>query len=241
MIYFVVALVILLLIIVTYSKSPRGKGAIGENRVKAVLGKDIIDQKYVINNLTVLYEGKSSQIDHVIISKTGIFVIETKNYAGQIYGQENQHEWTQVLSYGNVKNKFYNPIKQNKSHIYALGKVLGRTDGFVSIIVFPKAELRTETTTPVGNLNILREIYNEHKEVIFSSPEVNEMYNKLLHLKNNPEVSNRDHLANIKQMRKNLDNNICPRCGKTLVLKSGKYGQFNGCSDYPRCKFKMTA
>ena len=59
-------------------------------------------------------EGKTSQIDHVVINPRGVFVIETKNYSGRIYGSENQLEWTQVLSYGRVKHKLYNPPRVNQ-------------------------------------------------------------------------------------------------------------------------------
>jgi DNA topoisomerase-1 len=31
---------------------------------------------------------------------------------------------------------------------------------------------------------------------------------------------------------------ICPKCGKPLVIKSGKFGQFKACSTYPECEYK---
>ena len=61
--------------------------------------------------LLQLDNGKTSQIDHIVINSEGVFVIETKNYAGRIYGNDNQLEWTQVLVYGKVKNKLkYNSM-----------------------------------------------------------------------------------------------------------------------------------
>src|SRR5690606_33022993 len=101
------------------------------------LGRNILNEKYVIHDLLLYNAGKSSQIGHLIIKKTGIFVIETKNYSGRIYGGDNQKYWTQVLAYGNEKHKLYNPIFQNKSHINTLSKIIDRRDCFVSIIVFP--------------------------------------------------------------------------------------------------------
>lgn len=133
----------------------------------------------------IVNEGKSSQIDHLVINRTGIFVIETKNYSGRIYGQEDQREWTQVLQYGKVKNKFYNPIMQNKTHIYALSKVIGRSDCFVSIIVFPKAQLMTNTTTDVGYIGSIRRRYKRQTKVIFTVEEMNSIYARLLEFKNN--------------------------------------------------------
>ncbi len=129
---------IIIAVAIVFFRTPVGKGIWGEFQVRLVLGKNKQDKKYVINDLMIVNEGKSSQIDHLIIARTGIFVIETKNYAGRIYGQENQHDWTQVLSYGKVKNKFYNPILQNKTHIYALSQIIGRKDCFESIYCFSK-------------------------------------------------------------------------------------------------------
>lgn len=97
----------------------------GEWFVKLSLGSEIPNEKYVINNLLLYNNSKSHQIDHIVIRKTGVFVIETKNYSGRIYGQNNQKKWTQVLAYGREKHQFYNPVLQNKSHIYALSKILG--------------------------------------------------------------------------------------------------------------------
>lgn len=238
---FLIILPIVILLLLVVSRKPIRLGNRGELKVKRALGKNIQDEKYVINDLLIVYEGKSSQIDHVLITRTGIFVIETKNYSGRIYGIGDQREWTQVLQYGNVKNKLYNPIMQNKSHIYALSKVIGRNDCFVSIIVFPKAELEIKAATPVGDIDIIEETLKSRTEMIFKVEEINEIYAKLLEIKNNPQISAREHVKAIKQMRKDIDNNICPRCGNKLVLLNGKYGEFYGCSDYPQCKFKKSS
>lgn len=233
-------IIVVVIIIFAYFKTPSGKGVWGEFQVRLVLGKNKQDKKYVINNLTIINDGKSSQIDHLLINKTGIFVIETKNYAGRIYGEENNREWTQVLKYGKVKNKFYNPIMQNKTHIYALSKVIDRNDCFVSIIVFPKAELMTKTTTTVGYIGNVRATIKKQTKEILSAQEMNLIYTKLLDFKKNPPVSNKEHVAQIHEMKRNIENNICPRCGQKLVLRKGKSGDFYGCSSYPECTFKKS-
>ena len=105
---FAVSIIILLAVII-FIKSPKTKGAVGELVVGLSLGKDIPNEKYVINDLLLYHNRKSYQIDHIVIRKTGVFVIETKNYSGQIYGQENQ-KWTQVLA-GQRKTSVLNPFK----------------------------------------------------------------------------------------------------------------------------------
>ena len=91
------------------------KGYIGEKQVSKRLRK-LNKRKYkVLNNVLLKTANGSTQIDHVVISIYGIFVIETKNYKGLIFGSENDENWTQVI-YKN-KGKFRNPIKQNYGHV----------------------------------------------------------------------------------------------------------------------------
>lgn len=67
--------------------------------------------------------GETSEIDVVFITRKGIFVIESKNYSGWIFGDEKSRYWTAMLP-NREKNKFYNPIMQNRSHIKWLGEYL---------------------------------------------------------------------------------------------------------------------
>lgn len=82
--------------------------------------------------------GVSAQIDVVIPTNEGIIVIEVKSYKGWIYGNGNSHQWTQVLNYGKVKNKLFNPIKQNEGHIRKLKDLSPQFQKipFFSLIVF---------------------------------------------------------------------------------------------------------
>ena len=111
MFYVFLAILFIAFIIITVTKkqkSPKSKGESGENAVSKILGDTIDGEKYVINDLLFETEpGKSCQIDHILINQRGIWVIETKNYAGKIYGQDNQREWIQTMAYGHEKNKFY--------------------------------------------------------------------------------------------------------------------------------------
>ena len=133
--FLIIIAVILIIILAAYLKKPETRGKRGENKVKWVIGGTIENEQYVINDLILSTNSSSSQIDHVVINPRGVFVIETKNYSGEIYGSENQREWTQVLAYGKVKNKVYNPIKQNATHIYNVKKIIGDLP-IHSLIVF---------------------------------------------------------------------------------------------------------
>ena len=94
------------------------KGVIGEKTVASVLILLNKSKYKVLNNVVLSINGRTSQIDHIVISDFAIFVIETKNYKGWILGGENSEYWTQVLF--KRKEKFYNPISQKYSNILAL-------------------------------------------------------------------------------------------------------------------------
>ena len=212
------------------------KGRIGESRVRIVLGETKAGSQYVINNLTLkVGENHTSQIDHVLINRNGVFVIETKNYAGTIYGQENQREWTQVLGYGNVKNKLYNPIKQNKTHIYHISNILTEKLPLISVVVFVKGNTQCINATGVYTIPELKRLIKQPHGRL-SIQQMHKAYAELMNA-NDSTISNKEHINNIHSMQTDIANNICPRCGKKLVLKNGKYGEFYGCSGYPRCKF----
>ena len=124
--------------IVIMSLKSTFKGFLGETVINVAmwlkLEKDVYHR---LNNVTLpLANGGSTQIDHVIVSVYGIFVIETKNYKGWIYGSEKQKQWTQSFPNGS-KFKFQNPLRQNYLHIKTLADLLDlELSYFHSMIAF---------------------------------------------------------------------------------------------------------
>lgn len=234
-----IAIIILAVIIGKKTHSPEFKGERGENTVAKILGATIEGEQYVINDLLFKNEaGQSCQIDHVFINKFGIWVIETKNYSGNIYGQENQREWTQVLAFGNEKNKFYNPIKQNATHIYHLSKQLNAKNIFQNVVVFlSRADISNIISNNVYSINELKTIKSKVTDISLSVSKMEYYYKRLLDLKNSVEISKSEHIENIHKMQEQIKQGICPRCGGNLVMRNGKNGEFFGCSNYPNCKF----
>jgi hypothetical protein len=135
LIYFIL-IVSVIIIIFWRLYIPKIKGIIGEKSISSILY--LLDKsKYsVINNIVLERDTKTSQIDHVVISDFGIFVIETKNYKGWIVGNEKSEHWTQVLF--KRKQRFYNPIKQNLGHINVLKTYLSKypSINYIPIVVF---------------------------------------------------------------------------------------------------------
>lgn len=84
------------------------------------------------------------QIDCLALDRRGVFVFESKDYSGWIYGNASQASWTVVLNFGREKHSFYNPLRQNALHLAALADFLGPDVPLYSIIVFgPNATLKT--------------------------------------------------------------------------------------------------
>jgi hypothetical protein len=91
--------------------------------VSRELGKRFVAPDYhLLNHLTLRLKGETTQIDHVLVSRFGVFVIETKHYNGWIFADSGDRQWTQVLY--RVKNRFQNPIRQNYKHVCAVQELL---------------------------------------------------------------------------------------------------------------------
>ncbi len=217
-------------------------GAQGERKVDSKLNPLIFGkvEHRQINNLILVDEnGKSHQIDHIEIRENGIFCIETKNYIGWIFGDDNSQKWTQTL-YNGEKHSFYNPIKQNKSHCYQISRIIGKKYRVNSVVVMANNNADKINSNNVCNLNELK-FYLSHNDdgTHLSIDEMDMIYNKLLTA--GSDMTNKEHVQNIKQTQREIDNKICPRCGGALVLRKGQSGKFYGCSNYPKCKFTKKA
>lgn len=216
-----------------FTRGAEENGRIGESLVVSELGGTHAGKQYLLNDYTIESNGTTSQVDHIFINSRGVFVVETKNYSGQIYGEDNWHEWTQVLQYGKVKNKFYNPVKQNATHVYRIREIV-KNKPVHPVVVFVQnntENIKSEFTIP---LRELKRFVNIGPEVL-TAEEMKNIYDTLMEKRT--FVSNIEHVGNINKMKQDINNNICPRCSGKLVLKNGKYGDFWGCENYPKCKF----
>ena len=217
------------------------KGDFGEYVVAKTLGDTEPGKQYVINNFCFSVKGKSCQIDHILINSAGIWVIETKNMSGKIYGKEEDGYWRQVLGYGNTVNKFYNPKKQNATHIYRLKYILGNKHIFHNVVCFlDGADLSEVFADNVYTVFGLVSIKEDPAYKTLSPQEMEKYYYKLYEFWKTNGIGLEEHIMNIRQAEEKLSEGICPRCGGRLVPRTGKYGQFWGCENYPKCKFHKT-
>ena len=126
---------------------------------------------HVFNNVLLKIGERTTQIDHVIVSKYGIFVIETKKRNGYIYGKTFEASWTQVLYHKKVK--FQNPLRQNYLHIKSLATVLNLDyTKMHSVIVF-WGDCKFKTIMPVNVLNNnINGYIHSKKHIMLSDEEV---------------------------------------------------------------------
>lgn len=224
------------------------KGWIGEAvlRVakKITLNGDIYRD---INNVTISTSNGTTQIDHIIVSRYGIFVIETKNMEGWIFGDEKQPQWTQSL-YGK-KFRFQNPLHQNYRHTKALEEFLELPSShFHSVVCFVGETCKLKTTLPA---NVIRGgpfgYIKSKTEILISDEQVGAIVDAVktgMRPKNflgfSTRETKREHLASLQE--RHNSKTVCPKCGGNTVLRTIKKGdkagqQFYGCEKFPACRY----
>ncbi|WP_293915523.1 MULTISPECIES: NERD domain-containing protein [unclassified Sphingobacterium] len=233
---FLIIIVLLVgFVILTRLLKPKIKGYFGELLIRFILLFLNKKEYKVINDVRLYYNSLMSQIDHIVVSQYGIFVIETKNYKGWIFGSENSYEWTQVIF--NNRYKLYNPLRQNLGHIKALKANLEKypyLDYFPIVVFTGKAHLKVNSSFPVIKFYRLLKTIKNSREINISESTRDDIYNLLLQLN-----GNKPNIIPKKYDSENLENknNLCPMCNSSLIYKEGKYGRFLGCADFPRCRY----
>jgi hypothetical protein len=126
----------------------------GELLVRKAIKKHFHSPNYhLLNHITLKHGDSTTQIDHVLVSCYGVFVIETKHYKGWIFANPKHETWTQVLF--KAKFKFQNPIHQNHRHVVAVRELLEflPQDAIKSVVVFSgDAEFKTDMPSGVFTL-----------------------------------------------------------------------------------------
>lgn len=235
-----------LAIIAAILKSPWFKGIVGEFIIN-ISAKLFLDkeQYHLIKNVTLPTEDGSTQIDHIIVSKYGVFVVETKNMKGWIFGNASQKTWTQKIYKHSSKIK--NPINQNYKHVKTLESLLGLNDKQIhSVIVFIgdstfKTDMPENVTYGGGYLRFIK----SKTQSVLTDSEVIEIKNQIESGRLVPSFkTNREHVAHVRKIvtaKENDNSRLCPRCGNSMAIRETKKGQnigkkFWGCSNFPKCR-----
>lgn len=163
----------------------RGKGYYGEYLVFKELYPKLSGCCKILMNLQIpTGDGRTTEIDLLLIHETGLYVFEMKHYKGTIYGKTSDQKWTQYFR-TSPNSHFYNPIRQNQYHINALQKMFPGIPVH-SFIVFtsPQCDLRVEcneldiTVCQLGNLYIPLHLL-ETRDKIFDVNRIDGIFNEL--------------------------------------------------------------
>ncbi|MDE5574802.1 MAG: NERD domain-containing protein [Bacteroidales bacterium] len=221
------------------------KGIAGEKAVSEILSRLPQYEYRVFNNVLLNNPlGGTTQIDHIVVSRFGVFVIETKNFRGKVYGSESAQCWEEYFR--GKGYEFYNPVRQNNTHIAVLSENLVSFENvpFFSVVAFPP---NTRLRVSVNNgtkilcwddlLNLFKEIKNER----MSQRKAEAFGFELNRIQIKEVESYQKHAEGVQAYKQKkamaIQDGICPRCGNKLVRRKGKFGEFLGCSTYPDCEF----
>lgn len=233
-----------LVIIGLLFKSAWFKGVMGEFIVN-VSAKHLLDQgRYrLIKNVTLPSGDGTTQIDHVIVSVYGVFVVETKNMKGWIFGGQQQKQWTQKIF--KHSSKFQNPLHQNYKHVKALEQLLGLEESQLhSVVVFVgdstfKTPMPDNVTRGFGYVRYIK----SKTEPVISEAQVNEIVQQIESGRYPRTFStHRQHVKHVKSIMEAKEAAVvCPKCGSEMVQREVKKGdrqgqKFWGCSRFPGCR-----
>lgn len=165
--------------------------------------------------LTNLYlptqSGSTTEVDLIWICKQGIFVLEVKHFSGWIFGNERNQYWTQVLK-GGLKNRFYNPIWQNKAHIAALRSLLYPTymGKYFNVVVFSDHCTLKDVSYHSDRTMVVQQeeladylcMMVDSLPVIISEQRIDAIASLLKQYKDTPKQVHHDHIQSIHQRYK---------------------------------------
>ncbi|KPQ00282.1 MAG: Zn-finger domain associated with topoisomerase type I [Bacteroidetes bacterium HLUCCA01] len=219
------------------------KGWLGEKKTSLIVWLSLSRKTYRrFNNVIIPSKNGTTQIDHLIISPFGVFIIETKNKKGWIFGSANKPTWTQVL-YDN-RFSFQNPFRQTYRQKKILSAFLDLDESKVHPIVYFVGDCKFKTPMPG---NVIRKRLASHikryTEHVFSTPEVERIISAIEKHLSESDLTSRDHRHSLRERLSSTD--TCPKCGSKLVERSIKNGPragetFLGCESFPNCRFSRS-
>ena len=249
-----IVVLVLLAFLCVRSTSAESIGKEGECEVAGELNRLPSDEYFVLNDLMVTdARGITTQIDHVVISRFGLFVIETKCYKGWIFANPKNRFWTQSLYAGgrgwfarSEKHRFQNPIKQNWRHIYVLSERLKLPRRyFVNVVVFcGDASFMTAVPENVMDENDVVPYILSFEKPLFDQDRSVRIFDSVCKLFSSVTKEQRENHVQMLHVLHAAAPVVhdgkaprCPRCGAPMRLRHRRSDNapFYGCSNYPQC------
>lgn len=181
---------------------PLVKGVLGEFLVRCKLWMLPFDKYKVLNDIMLKTKRGTTQIDHIVVSVYGIFVIETKNYKGEIIGTGSRQEWVKSV-YG-ARYYFKNPVLQNKGHVRAIINNLSiREEFIIPIVVFSnECKLNVKTNSIVICFDKLISTIKNVRTKRFTKEQMKEIVKQLRALNQSGYLAKIRHIRYVKQKEK---------------------------------------
>lgn len=216
------------------------KGWFGEKKTAVTMWFSLDSKTYNrVHDLIIQTSNGTTQIDHILVSEYGIFIVETKNLQGWVFGSEKNSKWTQTLA--GQKYPFQNPLRQTYRHKKLLAEFLQVNESLIHTIVFFVGDCKIKTEMPANVLSSgLGRYIKKFKTTLIAKPDVNKITAKLEEYKQQSNLTKKDHLRSLKERHNSVI--TCSKCGGSLVKRTAKQGvnagsSFLGCSNFPKCRF----
>ena len=216
------------------------RGWIGEKKTSFYLWLSLNSKVYRRFHDIIIPSGYgTTQIDHLIVSPHGLFIVETKNKKGWIFGSKGQKSWTQSL-YGN-NYSFQNPTRQTFRQKKILSEFLGINESTIHTIIYFVGDCKFKTELPDNVIRSrLGKYIKQFKDRVLPPEEVDRVVGEIEYHVSESSTTTRDHVQSLRERHNSTQ--VCPKCGSKLVERTAKKGpnagsKFLGCENYPQCRF----
>lgn len=220
--------------------------------------------RFLFNCYLPKHDGETTEVDVIMLHRSGIYVFESKNYSGRILGREEDRTWIQFLKNGR-KEYFLNPVRQNQSHVMRVKRIVDGQVPVYSLAVFsdrctmgkiPLSNPDRCVTAWRGLRRMVRRFARRQPDAL-TEEQVEAFYDRLYPYTQVSEEEKQEHIRNLQKRRekggilrrliswfrrKHAAKQRCPWCGAPLVLRTVKKGprrgmSFYGCLAYPACRY----
>ena len=222
---------------------------------------------YILHDIYITHGDLSAQIDFIVVTRKITYIIECKNLLGDIEIRNNGDFIRNFKYNGKtIKEGLYSPITQNERHLQLIRQKRAENKGTLNKLIFEKyfdsfnraivvlanpksvlndryapKEIKKHVIKADQLVRYIKETNDASKESSYSDKEMESLANLFLEMHEERNIDYTAKYVAISETDNKIlnytDNTTCPKCGKKLIQRKGKYGVFWGCEGYPSCKF----
>ncbi|PST98087.1 nuclease, partial [Photobacterium gaetbulicola] len=198
------------------------KGWFGEKKTSLNIWLSLDKGTYTrFHDLILPSHNGTAQIDHLIVSKYGLFIVETKNIKGWIFGDERAVQWTQSL-YGK-KFRFQNPLRQTYRQKKVLSEFLNIDERLIKTVVYFSGDCSLRTPLPSNVMNSgLGRYIKSFRVLELDSNDEQYIIQSIQAYVSTTTLTTRDHVNSLKHRHNSTL--YCPRCSSALVKRVAQSG-----------------